>query len=316
MLTFTGNGLHGRCVGLTLCLERAIVKRIFFPWSNWLLPINYAQHGVRIDSLFNCIFWITLAVFAIVHIGLIVLMVRYRRQGTRRARFIKGSLRLELIWTIIPTLILAALAVASANVWDRYRYAADDPRTANILVIGQQFKWNIIYPGKDGRFGRYLVYPKLTDAAWPHEPGDSKHIFAGVPGPASLPYAQAVVAIDDFVSQAEPEFQLGKDFSDPAGVDDDYEDALGRTLYLPVDRPVRIEVLSRDVIHDLYLPNFRVQVYAVPGMVNTVTFTPTNTTTGTDHLEAICNQLCGLGHATMKTEIVVLSQEEYHRRFE
>jgi ABC-type hemin transport system substrate-binding protein len=34
------------------------------------------------------------------------------------------------------------------------------------------------------------------------------------------------------------------------------------------------------------------------------------------HLEAICAQLCGVGHATMKTDIVVLSQEEYHRRFE
>ncbi len=296
--------------------EANVVRRIFSLWSDWLLPTNYARHGVGIDSLFDWIFWITLAVLAIVHLALIVFIFRYRRRITRRARFIKGNLRLELIWTIFPTLILAGLAIASANVWDRYRYAPDDPRTANILVIGQQFKWNIIYPGKDGKFGRYLIFPKPTDAAWPHKAGDPRHIFAGVPGPASLPYAQAVTAIDDFVSQTEPEFQLGKDFSDPAGVDDDYEDALGRTLYLPVNRPVRIEVLSRDVIHDFYLPNFRVQVYAVPGMVNSVTFTPTRTSDGTDHLEAICNQLCGVGHALMKTDIVVLSQEEYHRRFE
>jgi heme/copper-type cytochrome/quinol oxidase subunit 2 len=382
--------LREQGVGPTLRTERLTVKRkpfgvLLIPlwlaepahagtWSALLLPANYARHGVGIDNLFDWICWITIAVFVIVHIGLIWVLVRYRGRRAGRARFSKGSVRLELIWTIIPTLILGGLAVASAEVWDTYRYSAQDEGAANILVIGQQFKWNIIYPGKDGKFGRYLVFPKPTGAAWPHEAGDTRHIFAGAPGPASLPYERAAAAINEFVSQSESEFQLGKDLSDPSGVDDDYQDALGRTLYLPVNRAVRIEVMSRDVIHDFYLPNFRVQVYGVPGMVNAVTFTPTQTTeeieAGTRreytveelgrlsqdaeyrvardapvawanavispdlllklklarinsikayrpaHLEAFCNQLCGVGHSLMKTQIVILSQAEYHRRFE
>jgi len=351
-------------------------------WSGWWLPADYARHGAAIDAIFDWIFWITISVFAAVQIALFGFALRYRHRKSSKAHFIKGSVRLELIWTAIPTLILLSLALGSTNVWDKYRYSADDSKAANVLVIGQQFKWNIIYPGKDGKFGRYLIYPKPTDRAWPHKPGDVHHFFAGVPGPASLPYAQAVAAINQFISQSGAEFQLGKDLSDPDGADDDYEDALGRTLYLPVDRTVHVEVLSRDVIHDFYLPNFRVQLYAVPGMIGSVTFTPTETTAeieapslrqytpgelaplvddaeyrvapgssyaGADgkpivagehvltpaileelkaagitrvnayrpaHLEAVCAQLCGVGHATMKTDIVVLSQEEYHRRFE
>jgi cytochrome c oxidase subunit 2 len=301
-----------------LAAEAASPVGILFG-SGWWLPPDYARHGVAIDLLFNWIFWITLAAFAVVHVVLIVFLVRYRRRGdTSKARYVKGNLRLELIWYAIPTIIFAALAVASAKVWDDYRYSAEDSNAANILVIGQQFKWNIIYPGKDGKFGRYLQFPKPTDAAWPHNPGDTQHLFMGVPGPASLPYVQAVAAINQYISQPGVQYQLGKDMADPAGMDDDYEDALGRTLYLPVNRPVHVTVMSRDVIHDFYLPNFRVQLYAVPGMVGSVSFTPTQTSAamGPAHLEVVCNQLCGIGHSQMKADIVVLAQEEYHRRFE
>jgi cytochrome c oxidase subunit 2 len=352
---------------LTAVPARA-AERLGTRGSGWWLPTDYARHGVAIDSLFNWIFWISLFFLLLVHLVLILFLIRYRHRAGGKARFSTGSIRMELLWTVIPTVILAGLALASAKVWDGYRYTADESNPANILVIGQQFKWNIIYPGKDGRFGRYLLFPKPTDRAWPHKPGDEQRLFMGVPGPASLPYAQAVTAIDQYIAQDEPEYQLGKDMADPAGTDDDYQDALGRTLFLPVDRPVHIEVLSRDVIHDFFLPNFRVQLYAVPGMVGSITFTPTRTTaqieaptrrmysldelaalvTGAEyrlaaddrivsaavvgdlkatgaasvmayrpaHLEAVCNQLCGVGHSQMKTEIVILSQAEYHRRFE
>jgi cytochrome c oxidase subunit 2 len=338
-------------------------------WAGWWLPANYARHGAAIDLLFDWVLWITVAAVVIVHVLLVGFAIRYRHGAAPgRRRMIQASARWEVIWTLIPAIILGGLALASARVWDAYRYTGDDADVANILVIGQQFKWNIIYAGKDGKFGRYLVFPKPTDRVWPHRPQDTHYQFMGVPGPSSLPYAQATAAIDAFVSQEEREFQLGKDFSDLAGADDDFEDALGRTLYLPVNRPVKISVMSRDVIHDFYLPNFRVQVYAVPGMVNSVTFTPTQTTAeieaasrrqytldeleaaiGTQEyhlatggqrvtsellkqlksagdssvmaykrarLEVICNQLCGVGHSLMKTDIVILPEAEYHRRFE
>ena len=51
---------------------------------------------------------------------------------------------------------------------------------------------------------------------------------------------------------------LGKDFSDPDGKDDDWQKALLRTVFLPKGRPVEIDLSSRDVIHDFFVPEFRI----------------------------------------------------------
>ena len=90
-----------------------------------------------------------------------------------------------MAWTLAPAVILAGLAVANKGVWDRLRFNPDEnhPDKATILVIGQQFKWNVIYPGPDGKLGRYLIFPKPTDTKWP---GGIK--FANVAGPAALKY--------------------------------------------------------------------------------------------------------------------------------
>jgi len=134
-----------------------------------------------------------------------------------------------------------------------------------VLVVGQQFKWNSVYPGPDKKFGRYLIYPKVTDLAWPNPSGDTSKpfLYASVPGPAYLPYAEAVKAINQYIDQVNP---LGKDFSDPDGKDDNYKDALAREIILPKDRPIEIVLSSKDVLHDFFLPNFRVKLDAVPGM--------------------------------------------------
>src|SRR5581483_11760068 len=68
---------------------------------------------------------------------------------------------------------------------------------------------------------------------------------------------------------------LGKDFSDPDGLDDDWKGALARPVFLPKGRPVEIDLSSRDVIHDFFAPNFRVKLDAVPGTRGQIFFTAT-----------------------------------------
>ncbi len=255
-----------------------IASAILAIGKDWWLPANYAKHGVEVDSLFNWIFWITVVTFVAVEGLLIVFLVQYRaRPGRKKARYTHGDTRLEMIWTIAPAIILAVLAFASKRVWDDVRYSADlnDPGRTKVLVIGEQFKWNIIYPGPDGKFGRYLLFPKPTDITWPTGPNGKSVTFEGVQGPASLPYDKALVAIGRYIDS---ENRLGKDFTDPDGKDDDYQAALARTMYVPVNRPVEVQISSKDVIHDFYVPNLRTQLYAVPGMRGKIVFTPTTTT--------------------------------------
>src|SRR5206468_12178640 len=116
---------------------------------------------------------------------------------------------------------------------------------ATILVIGQQFKWNVIYPGKDGKLGAYLKFPKPTDPRWP-----GGITFAGVKGPAMLKYDDAIKQINNYLNDVNP---LAKDMDDPAGKDDDYEKQPGRPIYIPAGRPTEVQLSSKDVIHDFFL---------------------------------------------------------------
>ena len=74
-------------------------------------------------------------------------------------------------------------------------------------------------------------------------------------------------------------------------------------LYLPQDRPVRFDIDTQDVIHDFWVPAFRVKIDAVPGIVTHLRVTPTRL----GAYPVICNELCGLGHSVMRSTAHVLT---------
>ncbi len=247
---------------------------------NWWLPKNYSEHGVEADSLFNCIFWITTVVMIGVFAVMIYFLIRYRYSAARKkAHFSHGNGKVEITWTIIPAIILTFISVWSKKVWDEYRYGQIDEKrkVAQILVIGEQFQWNVIYPGPDGKLGKYLVYPKPGDARWPRNADGTPFTltyknYQDTKGPADMPYEDAVAAIGQYIGQENP---LGKVFDDPAGKDDNFEKQPGRPIYVPKGRPVEVLLSSKDVIHDFFLPNFRVRLDAVPGLRGDIRFVPT-----------------------------------------
>jgi Heme/copper-type cytochrome/quinol oxidases, subunit 2 len=96
---------------------------------------------------------------------------------------------------------------------------------------------------------------------------------------------------------------LGLDRSDPAARDDKVESQ----LVLPADREVDLVLHAQDVVHSFFVPAMRVQMNAVPGMTTHLRFTPNRPGT----YEAVCSQLCGLGHYRMKAVVRVLSAKEY-----
>jgi cytochrome c oxidase subunit 2 len=78
-------------------------------------------------------------------------------------------------------------------------------------------------------------------------------------------------------------------------------------LHVPVGRPVKLTMISQDVIHSFFVPAFRVHMDVLPGRYTTLWFQPTKP--GRYHL--FCSQYCGTNHAKMIGEIVVLSSDEY-----
>jgi cytochrome c oxidase subunit 2 len=78
-------------------------------------------------------------------------------------------------------------------------------------------------------------------------------------------------------------------------------------LHVPVNTPVRMILTSEDVLHDLYLPSFRVKMDAIPGRYTQLWFTATKL--GTYHL--FCAEYCGTKHSGMIGWVTVLSQDDY-----
>ncbi len=98
---------------------------------------------------------------------------------------------------------------------------------------------------------------------------------------------------------------LGLDPSDPMAMDDVviHDDV----LRLPVDRPVRMMLRSKDVLHGFFVPQFRAKMDMVPGMVTHFWFTPTRT----GRFEVLCTQHCGIAHYNMRSHVVVMEQDEF-----
>jgi cytochrome c oxidase subunit II len=98
---------------------------------------------------------------------------------------------------------------------------------------------------------------------------------------------------------------LGLNPRDPNGRDDVVIE--GDDLHLPLGKPVKVLLRSLDVLHDFYVPEFRSKMDMVPGLVTYFWFIPTRTGT----FEALCFELCGLGHPTMRGKVVVEKESGY-----
>ena len=144
---------------------------------------------------------------------------------------------------------------------------------------------------------RVNQFPPGKDAILVHVAGQQFSWNFHLPGPDGQ-FGRRDVYL---VSNSNP---LGLDPNDPAGKDDIV--TLGE-LHVPVDRPVIIELSSKDVIHDFFLPSMRIAADAIPGSLIPMWFKPIKTGT----YEVICGQLCGLGHSGMKGTLVVDTPEDY-----
>jgi cytochrome c oxidase subunit 2 len=80
-------------------------------------------------------------------------------------------------------------------------------------------------------------------------------------------------------------------------------------LALPINQPVELKLTAKDVIHSFWVPQWRMKKDAVPGIETDLIVTPTKLGTFT----VICTELCGLGHAAMRAQALVLTQADFER---
>ncbi|MEO6844560.1 MAG: cytochrome c oxidase subunit II [Ginsengibacter sp.] len=248
---------------------------ILYPRSGLMIGAASSE-GQSIDKMMWITIIITGIVFFITQILLFWFSFRYQESDKRKAFYYPHNNKLEIVWTSVPAITLTILVVFGLKYW--FKFTSDAPKNAQLIEItGHQFGWEIRYPGKDGILGRKNY--KLTDPAKNNS--------------------------------------LGIDWADAASHDDIH---VTTTMHVVVNKPVKLVINSQDVIHDVGLPQFRMKMDAVPGTPTTLWFTPIITTeemkkkTGDPNFvyEISCDQLCGIGHFTMRGVIVVETQKEYN----
>ena len=119
---------------------------------NWWLPENVSTFGGEIDWLFHLIYAITAITGILVFVALIAFLVMYRDRPGRRARYTHGNTTLEIVWTVVPALILVVLTFLSVPAWSKIKMS-QPPTDFVVLVDAKQFNWQVYYPGPDGKFG-------------------------------------------------------------------------------------------------------------------------------------------------------------------
>jgi cytochrome c oxidase subunit 2 len=164
------------------------------------------------------------------------------------------------------------------------------------------------------------IYSVFAFRAKPGEKGDGAHIHGNtrleivwVTIPFMIVSALAIygwVVLDDIEAKKANELVVnvtGEQFT--WSFEYPQEKAQSNELVLPVDRPVDFEIHAKDVLHSFWVPAFRMKQDAVPGITTRTRVTPNREGT----YEVVCAELCGIGHATMRQEVRVVSAAEFDK---
>jgi len=231
--------------------------------SVWWLPRNVNMFGHEIDFIFYLILWLTGVTAVAVFSVMIYFLVKYRARPGVPAIHSHGNNALEVIWTTIPVFIFLALAIYGNEQWTQMRLRTPPADALPVAVVGEQFGWNVRYPGADGKLAKMVA------------------------------------------SKVGKDNPFGVDPADPDGMDDftTYND-----IVFPINRPVRLYLSSKDVIHAFYVPEFRLYQDMVPGRVYDFVWLKAE---ATGNFQLACNQLCGQGHYKMFGKLAVVGESDY-----
>ena len=242
-------------------------------WRPLMLPVAASEHGVGVDKLMDINWLVLIVTFFITSILLFWFAYKYRYNKNRRSYYFHDNMKLEMLWTVVPTIVLSGLIVTGLMEWNKITDMTKSEQGLKVQIYAKQFDFTARYSGKDNKLGSSF-FRNITDTN-----------------------------------------PLGVDASDANAADDKFS----TELVMPVGEEIELVINSRDVIHSVYLPHFRVQMNAVPGMTTRFHFKPTITTTkmkeitGDTKFEYIllCNKICGVAHYNMKMPVRVVEKEEY-----
>jgi cytochrome c oxidase subunit 2 len=278
-------------------MTAALLLFIVSPFiSGWWLPRDVSSFGSGIDGLFYLILGITGFFFVLTEAILVYALLRYVGQPGRKASYVHGNHTLEVIWTVVPGVVLFLLAILQINVWAEVKFQknmpAPDANTQQIEVIARQWEWRVRYPSL-ARMDSWKQHPDYAQ-----DFGEKRQL-------------------DDVVIPNEIHVWKG-------GKERDKQ------------HRVLVHLKTHDIIHSFFLPNLRLKQDALPGKTIPVWFAVTEhnvkpiedpkthekhwfeigydpaTGTATDSnmiWELACAEFCGARHSLMRGKLYVHENE-------
>jgi cytochrome c oxidase subunit II len=152
-ITDTDNNLMGKCM-----LWFMIVFFAFFFWQidRWMdrsLPPSASEHGIKIDNLWDANMYLITVVFLITNFFLFWFAYKYRGNSKTKATFFPHNNKLEMLWTVVPAVVLAFIIIFGLKYWNEIMDDAKEPNRIAIELYAKQFDWTARYAGKDNKLG-------------------------------------------------------------------------------------------------------------------------------------------------------------------
>ncbi len=241
------------------------------------LPLSASEHAPRLDFMLELVHWLMLLLFVGWSIYFIVALARFRASRNPQASY-EGAKGKPAKWAEVGVVIAEAILLLgfSFPLWAERVEAFPDEREATVVrVVGEQFAWNVHYPGPDGIFGR--TDPALVDLQT---------------NPLGLDRSDPAAA-DDIVTLNQLHLPVNK----PA------------LIYVSSKDVIHSFALWEMRVKQDAIPGLRIPVWFVP----TVTTAEARARTGNPeyNFEIGCAQLCGLGHYRMRGFLTVETAEEF-----
>lgn len=251
---------------------------LWYGQNNGLLPVAASEEAYLVDGIFNFMLTISTGLFLLIQGVLIYCVFKFRRQtgDSTDGPPIDGNVPLEIVWTAIPAIIVFILSIYSFEVYNSM--GGLDPMASFDPGPGQMAQQRSNEGGNFLALGTGGTQVALGLGASPEYQGKEAPLSVDVTG---LQYAWLFNYADSGITTGE--------------------------LHVPLGRQIQLKLKAQDVIHSLWLPEFRIKQDVVPGRETELSFTPSRL----GDYPVICAELCGPYHGAMNTRIYVQTPEEY-----
>ncbi len=122
-------------------------------YADQMLPVAASAHGAQVDTLLDANWILIIAVFAITHILLLGFAAKYYHRPGTKATFFPHDNKLELIWTVIPSIVLFFFIFFGLKVWNDITEPASEDAIV-VEIYSKQFDWTARFAGNDGKVGQ------------------------------------------------------------------------------------------------------------------------------------------------------------------